>query len=83
MITAYFSANCSLTMENKWEEIFNYLLKGSYPAELNKGQKQSLRKYSFEIQDSRSEFTSKYILLTGICTCSYFVLFIIGNVNIP
>ncbi len=46
MINAYFSANCSLTMENKWEEIFNYLLKGSYPAELNKGQKQSLRKYS-------------------------------------
>ncbi len=46
MINDYFSANCSLTMENKWEEIFNYLSKGSYPLELNKGQKQSLRKYS-------------------------------------
>jgi len=25
-------------MENKWEEMINYLLKDSYPAELNKWQ---------------------------------------------
>ncbi|KAM9408995.1 sorbitol dehydrogenase-like isoform 1-T2 [Pholidichthys leucotaenia] len=33
-------------MEKRWQEIFNYLSKGSYPPELNKGQRQTLRKCS-------------------------------------
>lgn len=48
-------------MENKWEEIFNYLLKGSYPAELNKGQKQSLRKYSSKFRIHGQYLPSKYV----------------------
>lgn len=82
MINAYFSANCSLTMEKKWEDIFNYLLKGSYPAELNKGQKQSLRKYSSKFRIHGQYLPSKYVYNTDR-NMHMFIFCIIGYVNIP
>ncbi|XP_023701118.2 uncharacterized protein [Paramormyrops kingsleyae] len=45
-------------MEKKWEEIFNYLSKGLYSVGLDKGQRQTLRKYSskFSIHDGKLFF---------------------------
>lgn len=53
-------------MERKWEEIFHYLSKGSFPIEYRKSQRQNLRKYSakFKIKEGELYFGARRVIKT-------------------